>query len=396
MRVFPPFVVLTLGPTIRNRVGERINMISEGYSDFQDDDLDRVLEKINEIARKSDEGDYIYRGEPEHFPKVSSSLFREYDEGQGEDLDIEAVQEKELKDAKKHTGPTDDFEILTFLQHYGGKTNLIDFTTDINVALFFACNDLHDKDGRVIMLLGRDDETDFCIREPWNPRNRVIAQKSVFVQPKKGFVKPHAEINIPKEDKHPILVHLQKKYGITKERIYNDLHGYIQLHTPRSETPRVRLTSRQQDLCKRMDELHELHGLYQLQAKPSDMFTGAVSALQYESNPDRIAQAAHSLREIFYPLFRPDSKAARDNRHDKKEQVFQEYGSALVDKTLADKIGRVYGHLTNLAHHYSTSSAKTDFEKLLADFEVSMGQALTRQLDLHREIDQLLREDPPP
>ena len=31
-----------------------------------------------------------------------------------------------------------DFEILTEIQHYGGKTNLIDFTTDYFIALFFA------------------------------------------------------------------------------------------------------------------------------------------------------------------------------------------------------------------------------------------------------------------
>ena len=64
-----------------------------------------------------------------------------------------------------------------------------------------------------------------------------------------------------------------------------------------SLTP-VRLTPEQEDLCKRMDELHALD---QLQAKPSDMFRGALSVIEDKNNPDRIAQAAHSLREILYP-----------------------------------------------------------------------------------------------
>ena len=46
---------------------------------------------------------------------------------------------------------TVDFEILTEIQHYGGKTNLIDFTTDYLIALFFACDGHHDKEGRIIM-----------------------------------------------------------------------------------------------------------------------------------------------------------------------------------------------------------------------------------------------------
>ena len=367
-------------------------MTLKGHSYSQD--YDRVLGILSEITEKSDGDGFIFRGEPEHYDKVSSSLFRRYSNDHGEDFDIETVQQERLKDAKKHTGPADDYEILTFLQHFGGETNLIDFTYDRNVALFFACNASHDRDGRVILLLKRDDEKEFCIREPWNPRNRVIAQNSVFVQPKKGFVKPDGEINIPKELKRSILTYLQNNHGIVKEKIYNDLHGYIQLNAQSNETTTlsIRLNFKQKDLCEGMDKLHTLH---QLQTKPSDMFKGALFASKYNGNPDRIAQAAHSLREILYPLFKPDLRVARDNKHDKKEQVFQEYGSALVNKTLADEIGKVYGRLTNLAHHNSASLPKMDFEALLSDFEVYLGQALTRQLDIHRRIAQLLRSVPP-
>ena len=52
---------------------------------------------------------------------------------------------------QEESDKTIDFEILTEIQHYGGKTNLIDFTTDYFIALFFACDGHHDKEGRVIL-----------------------------------------------------------------------------------------------------------------------------------------------------------------------------------------------------------------------------------------------------
>ena len=45
-----------------------------------------------------------------------------------------------------------DFEILTDIQHYGGETNLIDFTRGYLIALFFACDGSFDEDGRIITL----------------------------------------------------------------------------------------------------------------------------------------------------------------------------------------------------------------------------------------------------
>lgn len=191
--------------------------------------LSDVFQKLQEIAAESADGDFIFRGEPQHFEKVSSSLWRECQEEIGtEDIDIEVIQKKMLESSKDYTHEKDEFEILTELQHFGGYTNLIDFTTDSHIALFFACDGSREKPGRIILLEKTKEIKDY-IEPPCNPQNRIIAQKSVFVRPPKGFLEreQYTVIDIPGLLKEPILDHLQKHHGISTQTVYNDLHGYI-------------------------------------------------------------------------------------------------------------------------------------------------------------------------
>ena len=223
-------------------------------SNLSNDEQLKVQDIIREIEQKSKGGGYIYRGErkrcegPPYYGKVSSNLWREYGIEE-DDFNIELVQKELLAAAKRHTGdlPQDfrldiiasrqaggelteevmDFEILTEIQHYGGKTNLIDFTTDYRIALFFACDGEPDEDGRVI--LQKTDDIRGMIVHPRNPRHRVIAQKSVFIRPSRGFIEPSEEqiIIIPASVKQPLLQHLRDYHGISTEVIYNDLYGFI-------------------------------------------------------------------------------------------------------------------------------------------------------------------------
>ena len=189
----------------------------------ENDQLNSVLEKIQEIVKLSANGDYRYRGEPECYDKVSSSLYRKHSDIEAENFDIEVVQKEILDAAKRYTTQTDDFEILTELQHYGYNTNLIDFTTNYNIALFFACDSSPDKDGRIILL----HKTNSHIVEPQSPVNRIIAQKSIFFRPPEGFVEPDETVLIPNSLKQPLLEYLHNCQNITAETIYNDLHGFI-------------------------------------------------------------------------------------------------------------------------------------------------------------------------
>ena len=212
---------------------------------------------INEIKEKSSDGDYIYRGERKRHRKISSSFYRECAKIDSVAFDLRDAQKEMLDTAKKHTanspiGLLADYldvknshamridvkkaienvaerEILIELQHYGGKTNLIDFTTDYLIAIFFACSGYLKSPGRVILLDINEAIEKGLIIYPQNPQHRVIAQKSVFVDPSDGFIEvpKDKKVTIPSAIKQEFLTYLRKHHGISTETIYNDIHGFI-------------------------------------------------------------------------------------------------------------------------------------------------------------------------
>ena len=194
----------------------------------------KVVKKVQEIVGAPHDGDYIYRGEPEQYDRVTSSLYRRYrpqiETDNIQTLNIGFAQDEILEEVKGYAEESSDFDVLTRLQHYGGKTNLIDFTTDCLVALFFACDGGSDDDGRVVLLQkSKAIEKGHKIEQPRILENRVIAQKSIFVSPTNGYIEPELFESIPiTEDlKGPMLDYLRKHHGISANTIYNDLHGYI-------------------------------------------------------------------------------------------------------------------------------------------------------------------------
>ena len=188
--------------------------------------LDEVLLLLGELARKSTSDNYIYRGEPKYYKKVSSSLYRQFPDIERQYFHIESVQDEILLAASQFIGQFDKDDVLAQLQHYGYPTNLIDFTADYHIALFFACDGEPQEDGRVIFLR----PTNYPLLRPGSPPNRVIAQKSILVRPPAGFVEPADIVTVPRELKGPILKYLSMSHGIDVTTIYNDLHGFMRHH----------------------------------------------------------------------------------------------------------------------------------------------------------------------
>ena len=213
---------------IYNYKSNRMNMPNQS-------DLSKVLEKIQEIVEKSADGDYIYRGEPEqhqehpYHGEVSSSLYRSLLTNSMMEAGIEEYRkviesqigdmEREILElAKEYLYGTvsetpDDFEILAELQHYGSKTNLIDFTTDYLIALFFACDKSYHKDGRVILQKRKSE--DYQSGTPSEAIKRVESQKSVLLRTPKGFINPDVVVIIPKNLKLSVLNYLEKYHDIS-------------------------------------------------------------------------------------------------------------------------------------------------------------------------------------
>ncbi|MDE0022659.1 MAG: tetratricopeptide repeat protein [Candidatus Poribacteria bacterium] len=198
-----------------------------------------IYEFVGKIHNKSKSGDYIYRGEPKLYEKVSSNLYRRMEETGLLEIGLEEIRSREMEDARNYVKGT-DFEIRSRIQHYGGRTNLIDFTKNYYVALFFACERFHSEPGRVI-LQDRNGAIKDYIMEPQNVEDeiRIKKQESIFIDPPDGFIESDSDdvfiFEIPAEYKRPMLKHLESVNKSAKT-IYPDLHGFIRSQEIRWES----------------------------------------------------------------------------------------------------------------------------------------------------------------
>ncbi len=221
-------------------------------------------EKIQEILKKCETKDYIFRGENKNYSKVSSGLYRQYCERDDEkptnrsplidnkNFFVSSIEQNIVEEARQHLRPGAlNIEILTELQHYGGKTALLDFSKNIYIALFFACNGNFDENGRVILFersgliksTGIDydqiekeikkekDEAKhtYILISPTGKSPRVIFQSSIFVHTPRGCLEEsrYEIIEIKNDLKKPLLDYLSKYFNINTETIYNDIQGFI-------------------------------------------------------------------------------------------------------------------------------------------------------------------------
>ena len=93
------------------------------------------------------------------------------------------------------------------------------------VALYFACDGGSGEDGRVILLSKTG--ADYYLEEPSSPAHRVLAQKSIFVRPHRGFVDPDHIVIVPSDLKWNLLDYLRDCHDISTATVYNDLNGFI-------------------------------------------------------------------------------------------------------------------------------------------------------------------------
>ena len=239
---------------------------------------EKFNQKLKEISDACEEEKYIFRGEKEHYEKISSRLYRRYgglfedvENLPSSDVKLPVLLEMEkhiVSEAKNHFSPSiSNIEVLTDLQHYGGETALIDFTRNIYIALFFACHGSHNKDGRIILFdksKTKEEKdvnyssikNDYEIIAPTGKYPRVVFQSSIFVHSAKGYIEPRKDeiIEIPKELKKEFLNYLRKHFHIEKETVYNDIHGFIQSQREITEAEEKFLSGLKHQLKEEMEE----------------------------------------------------------------------------------------------------------------------------------------------
>ncbi len=123
------------------------------------------------------------------------------------------------------------FEVMAYEQHYIQATRLIDFTTDINIALYFACCDHMDKDGAIFI----------WSYSPYDPKwmRTKIQCELVNIQKDKLSIRDFAEELL---GKYP---ELKDKYSYIDD-FYAELvsfldHGFMIMQPRRQQKNNVRI-----------------------------------------------------------------------------------------------------------------------------------------------------------
>ncbi len=229
----------------------------KGYNNYKINNLNEYLETIRKISKNKVE--VLYRGHSSEKYKLKSSALRFLEANNKSKISLEELKEyhesllietNRLKDNKFEQ--SSDVLQLAHLQHHGAKTNLIDFTENPLVALWFACIGNNDKDGAVLCFTKScieiyddselkkffDTQSNFGefdsgkvyykYRASYVDR-RIIAQYSVFVISPLGEISEYEydKITIKKEYKDNILSELLM-LGISAENLFPDYEGLIE------------------------------------------------------------------------------------------------------------------------------------------------------------------------
>ena len=239
-----------------------------------------------------------------------------------------------------------DLDILAEIQHKGGASCLIDFSTNFLVGLWFATQDYANKEKEMGFLYcydinsdlfinntvdfinsteeqpiekllyhtqksikynGRDDYK-FLIWKPTNINNRIIRQDSIFVFGMEKFkVADHPIITlpIPSDWKEYIQQTLKHLFGISSETIYADVSGYASSNT-KLDSCRISSSYFNEDILRNNLKLKEI-----------DFFQRAMSCIikrKYELALQYLYNFENWNRDIFKTIF--------NSTDDEKQSLF--------------------------------------------------------------------------
>ena len=342
-----------------------------------------VRDIINPLIEKYQTGSYIFRGTTKKHKKVSSSLYRKYE---SKNIWTEhfnpSMAEKEIVAKARHlfAPQTTNIEILTNLRHYGGEVNLIDFSRDLHVALFFACNGDFGKDGEDGELIIINDDTikteikdidydhpQYRIIEPGHTadsQRRILAQKSIFIYEPKGDLdkNKYETYSIEKKHKQNILEYLKQFHHITANTIYDDTIGFIA-----NEENYISATiAFYQGLAKQKEGKHkEAIKDYDQAIKLNPDLTEAYN--NRGNAKSRLKQYPEAIKDYDQAIkLNPDLAEAYNNRGIAKSDLKQ-YQEAIKDHDQAIKLNPEYAEAYN--NRGNAKSGLEQYQEAIMDYD---------------------------
>ena len=129
------------------------------YIEEKCEDIEKLLSL--DVLKK---GNWVFRGQSNAEWSLEPSLFRHLKDNNipednwvyCETLMIEEFKRYGFKYLKNPPEPANHLEWLSIIQHWGGKTRLLDFTSNIFTAVYFACNELEKLTDSAIWCINLD------------------------------------------------------------------------------------------------------------------------------------------------------------------------------------------------------------------------------------------------
>ncbi len=144
------------------------------------------------------------------------------------------LQKEIIENTRRFFSEPSKEKTLADLRHFDGDTAVVDFSRNLLVAIFFACNGELTDDGYLYRLkepVPHDGGIRIieAAKTDWS-RARAESQHSVFIETDEGYVDGDQgleEIIIPNGIKSKIIQQLDDLYNINNNTIFPDLIGYI-------------------------------------------------------------------------------------------------------------------------------------------------------------------------